>query len=240
MEAAEFDKFADEYLAVHARNVALSGEDPDFFARAKVAEVRRRWSAARWPEPHRILDFGSGIGASLPHLHSAFPDAVLTALDVSARSLAISADRQGPIAERVLWDGEETVPAPETGYDLIFTACVFHHIPAERHEALFTALRSSLARGEAPNGEGGGALVVFEHNPANPVTRYIVATCPFDENAVLIAPRTLAARLRRGGLTRISLRFTGFFPKALAALRPLEPALAWAPIGAQYYALARC
>lgn len=249
MEAAEFDKFADEYLALHARNLALSGEDPDFFAHAKIAEIRRRWTAARWPEPRRILDFGSGIGASLPHLARAFPGAALTALDVSERSLAISAARHGAVAERVLWSGEGQLPLPQGAFDLVFTACVFHHIPADRHEAIFALLRAALASpGETDRGgvqangrkvHGGGALAVFEHNPANPVTRYIVATCPFDENAVLIAPRTLTGRLRRAGFANVAVRFTGFFPRALAGLRPLEPALAWAPIGAQYYALAR-
>lgn len=28
MDSAEFDKFADEYLAVHARNIAIAGEQP--------------------------------------------------------------------------------------------------------------------------------------------------------------------------------------------------------------------
>jgi SAM-dependent methyltransferase len=239
VETAEFDKFADEYLTVHARNLAVSGESPDYFAQAKIEEVRRRWMAAGWAPPRRILDFGSGIGASLPHLARTFPDAELTALDVSDRSLAISAARFPDLARRVRYDGEGDLPLEAGAFDLIFTACVFHHIEATAHVSLLAGLRRLLTPGGAEGVPPGGALVVFEHNPANPVTRYIVASCPFDENAVLIAPSTLSRRLLAAGFARVNIRFTGFFPHALARLRSLEPWLGWAPIGAQYYALAQ-
>ena len=230
MEAAEFDRFADEYEAIHARNLRLSGESPDYFAKAKIDEVARRWTAQGRPPPRAVLDFGSGVGASLPHLARAFPGAALTALDVSERSLAISAARFPDLARRVRHDGRGELPLEDRAFDLIFTACVFHHIDAADHLGLLAGLRRRLAPG--------GVLVVFEHNPANPVTRYIVASCPFDVNAVLIAPRALKARLRGAGFCRIDIAFTGFFPHALAALRPLEGWLAKAPFGAQYYAFA--
>jgi SAM-dependent methyltransferase len=230
VEAAEFDKFADEYLALHARNLRVSGESPEYFAKAKIEEVLRRWVGSGRAAPRAVLDFGSGIGAALPPLARAFPDAALTALDVSERSLAISAARFPLLARRVRYDGEGEFPLRPASFDLVFTACVFHHIDAAAHAGLLSRLRALLAPG--------GALAVFEHNPANPVTRYIVASCPFDENAVLIAPRTLDARLRRAGFANVDIRFTGFFPHALAALRPLEPWLCRLPIGAQYYAFA--
>lgn len=80
--------------------------------------------------------------------------------------------------------------------------------------------------------------MVFEHNPFNPVTRYIVGSCPFDANAVLISPWLMSSRLRQAGFEMIEVRFTGFFPRALACLRPMERWLGWAPMGAQYYAVA--
>jgi SAM-dependent methyltransferase len=231
MRAAEFDKFADEYLAAHTANLKISGEAPEYFARYKIDELRRRWTRAGYAEPRAILDFGSGIGASLPHLAEAFPGAALTALDVSARSLAISEARFPGIANRVCYDGQGPLPAPDGGFDLVFMSCVLHHIDHDEHARLVGELRRLLT----PD----GALVVFEHNPANPVTRYIVATCPFDENAVLIRPRALSATMREAGFTDVDVRFTGFFPNALAFLRGFEPALAKLPVGAQYYLLAR-
>ncbi len=229
LDAAEFDKFAEEYLAAHAQNLKVSGEGPDYFARYKIDELARLWAKRKTPPPATILDFGCGIGASLPHLRRQFPTACLTGVDVSARSLEIAAVRFPDVAQLVLAK-EGAAPVAEASQDLIFTACVFHHIPEDHHVALFADLRARLT--------AKGALVVFEHNPLNPVTRYIVATCPFDENAVLISAASLRARLQAAGFSQVEIRFTGFFPGPLAALRPLEPLLNQIPIGAQYYALA--
>jgi trans-aconitate methyltransferase len=212
---AEFDKFADEYLASHAANVRISGEDPAYFARYKIVELRRMWTRRRLVEPAAVLDFGSGIGASLPHLAVAFPDASLTAFDVSARSLAIAEGRFPNIATFV--HGDNPAIFPKASFDLVFTSCVFHHVDETQHVDLFRQLHGLLR----PN----GAVVVFEHNPVNPITRYIVATCPFDEQ-------------REAGFKSIETRYTGFFPHALARLRWLEPYLSALPMGAQYYTTA--
>jgi len=227
LDAAEFDKFADEYLAVHARNIRVSGEAPEYFARYKIEAIARRWTAWGKAPPRAVLDFGSGIGASLPHLARTFPDAALTALDVSARSLAVAAARFPGLARQVLHDGAAALPLPDEGFDLAFASCVFHHIDPSAHEGLFAELRRVL--------RPGGVLAVFEHNPVNPVTRYIVASCPFDENAVLIPPWRMRRGLTQAGFRGVEVRFTGFFPSALAALRPFEGLLGWVPVGAQYY-----
>ena len=51
MDVAEFDKFAEEYLSAHAQNIKISGEQPDYFARYKIEEIRRRWRAAEPANP---------------------------------------------------------------------------------------------------------------------------------------------------------------------------------------------
>ncbi len=229
MEVAEFDKFAEAYLASHAENIRISGEDPEYFARYKIDFVRALWDRERRREPAAVLDFGTGIGASLPHLKTAFPGARLVGLDVSQRSLEVAERRFPGAAELVRYDGD-LIPLAEGGFDLVFSACVFHHIPEAEHGRLFGQIRRLL--------RPGGRLVVFEHNPLNPVTRHIVATCPFDENAVLIPAPVLARRQREAGFKRVRTTFTGFFPGALRALRPLEGALGWAPLGAQYATVA--
>ena len=70
MNPSEFDKFADEYAAVHAANVRLSGESPDYFAAYKVAEVHAAFEGVV-DEFRTILDFGAGVG-SLSGYHSMF------------------------------------------------------------------------------------------------------------------------------------------------------------------------
>jgi len=229
LDAAEFDKFAEEYLATHAANIRISGEDPDYFARTKIEEVGRRWAGLKSAEPAAILDFGAGIGNALPFLAKRFPTAAITGLDVSEKSLAIAERRFPGVATLVRYDGGEIPLAPKS-FDLIFSACVFHHIDAAEHARLFAHLKGLL--------KPGGLMVVFEHNPVNPVTRYIVATCPFDENAVLIPAAALKARQRQAGFDDVRVTYTGFFPGALKALRPLELLMGALPVGAQYYTLA--
>ena len=230
MDTAEFDKFAEEYLADHADNIRISGETPDYFARYKIEEVRRRWERSGLAQPKTILDFGAGIGNSWPYLAELFPDAKIVGLDVSEKSLAIAENRFPGIATATQYDGEE-MPFPKGSFDLVFSACVFHHIPADQHVRLFSQLRETLT----PDGR----MAIFEHNPINPVTRYIVATCPFDENAVLIPAGELKRRQTKAGFGKVDVTFTGFFPGPLAALRPLERYMAALPIGAQYYTFSR-
>ncbi len=229
MLEAEFDKFADDYSAAHERNLRVTGEKPEVFARAKAAALREAVKAFGLAEPGTLLDFGSGVGVSLPHLKSEFPDTALTAFDVSARSLDMSRLRNGAIAEFVA--GNSLAALEGRKFDAIFTACVFHHIPPELHGQIFAQLRGLLSQG--------GLMIVFEHNPLNPVTRHIVRTCPFDENAVLIGAGTLAQRQRDAGFEDVRVRYTGFFPGFLRALRPLERGLSGLPIGAQYFTTAR-
>jgi len=229
MDSAEFDRFAEEYHATHAANVRISGEDPDYFARYKIDELRRRWDRWGRAEPGAVLDFGAGVGNSLPWLRKAFPAARLVGVDVSARSLEIAAQRFPGTAELVRYDGE-ALPFAQESFDLVFSACVFHHIDAAEHAGLLAALRRTL--------RPGGLLTIFEHNPVNPVTRHIVATCPFDEDAVLIPAPEFVRRLETAGFRKVEAAYTGFFPGALRALRPLERFMTRLPVGAQYYTLA--
>jgi len=230
LDTAEFDKFADEYLAAHTKNLRCTGEGPEYFSRYKIEAIRNRWTREARAEPKTILDFGSGVGNSLPFLSQNFPTAELTALDVSRRSLEISERRNPGMAKFVVHRGESHFGLQPGAFDLIFTSCVFHHIPADEHTGLFAQLRSLLARD--------GVTVAFEHNPNNPVTRYIVATCPFDENARLISAKEMVERQRKAGFSQIDISYTGFFPGPLRLFRPLERFMTSIPIGAQYYSFA--
>lgn len=235
MYEAEFDQFADEYRANHAQNIRASGENPEYFAAYKIADVAQVWKQLNpnfdaVSSAPSILDFGGGTGNSVPFFRRFFPQAELTCLDVSQKSLAIAQERFPGQANYLNFDGQ-TIPFPDQSIDIGFAACVFHHIPAADHGRLLRELWRVLKLG--------GCLLVFEHNPWNPLTVQAVNTCPFDENAVLISGPVFRDRLCQAGFTRTDLRYRIFFPKALASLRWLEPYLTWLPLGAQYYALGR-
>jgi ubiquinone/menaquinone biosynthesis C-methylase UbiE len=230
MNKAEFDRFADEYEALHATNIAISGEKPEYFAEYKIRDLAVEYFSLRGAgDAPAVLDFGAGIGASVPFVRKYLPSARLTCLDMSTRSLEVGQARFPGQASFMSFDGIR-IPFPDASFDIAFAACVFHHIQPAEHVALLTEFHRVLV----PN----GIAIVFEHNPYNPMTVHAVNTCPFDENACLIPAATMRKRFSAAGFNRTRIRYRLFFPRMLRALRPLDRWLTWVPLGAQYYAIA--
>jgi SAM-dependent methyltransferase len=232
MEEAEFDKFAIEYRNLHAANIKASGETPEYFAEYKVVDLveeLRRGPLGGTPRP-AALDFGAGVGYSVPFFARHLPSARVTCLDVSSKSLELGAAKYGPQAQFQHFDGAR-IPYPDDTFDAALASCVFHHIPHAEHVALIGELRRVL--------KPDGVLCIFEHNPLNPLTRRAVNTCEFDEHAVLMRAPTLERRVVQAGFSRTAVKYRIFFPHALRGLRALEKYMTWLPIGAQYYVVAR-
>ena len=221
MEAAEFDQFADEYDRQHRANIAVTGEGPEYFSEYKIREMRTIVGG----EVKTILDFGSGTGNSIPFFQKYFPHSRVTGIDPSQRSLDIAAARFPGATLGLVMSGER-IPAADSAYDAAFSACVFHHIDHAEHVKWLSELRRVV--------RPGGTLTIFEHNPLNPLTVRAVNTCPFDINARLISARGFAQSYRAAGWGGLKTRYHVFFPRALAAMRALEPGLAWLPLGGQY------
>jgi SAM-dependent methyltransferase len=228
MQESEFDRFAEEYRSLHAANIGASGETPEFFAEYKVRDVAA-WIREQRIQPQAILDFGSGVGNSIPHFRRWLPEAALHCADVSRKSLEISAGRFPGWAVHHLI--ERNSLALEPRFDVLFSACVFHHLPHDEHVYWLEQLRSVAAPG--------AMLAVFEHNPWNPLTVRAVDTCAFDENARLLSAVHLRRAVTDAGWRDVVVRYRIFFPAALARLRPLERFLFRLPLGAQYSVFAR-
>ena len=217
MTKIDFDQYAGQYEALIAAQTNFFERDNDYFVRYKVERARQLAG-----EVDAVLDFGCGIGRAMPHFRAAFPTADVAGCDPSADSIAI-ARRENPDCR---FFGMEELGAA-TKFDLVLASCVFHHIaPAERQDAL----RFCYDRLKP-----GGHLVIFEHNPFNPVTRRLVSTCPFDADAVLLTMGETKKRMREAQFTIAQTGYCLFFPGALAALRPLENFLGWLPLGGQYF-----
>lgn len=229
MQISEFDSFAEEYDELHRANISLSGEKPDFFAEYKI-RVLRQLVGNMSGNAFRIIDFGSGIGNSIPYMRQYFPGADLLAADVSQRSLEISQARF-PDCARNLLIKQNRIPFEDGSCDIAFSACVFHHIEHAGHVHWLKELRRITKKG--------GVLSIFEHNPLNPLTVRAVNTCPFDVNAHLIGATKLARSFRVAGWTDLKIRYHIFFPRILAPLRRLEPYISSVPFGAQYSITAR-
>lgn len=126
------------------------------------------------------------------------------------------------------YDGEK-IPLPDDSVDLVFVACVFHHVPPEQHISLMKECFRCL--------KAGGKIYVFEHNPWNPMTQWIVRHDKGDEDAILINSCKMKQRLKKAGFSSAKSRFTIFMPRKgfFKKLCFLEKCFSWIPIGAQYY-----
>jgi 2-polyprenyl-3-methyl-5-hydroxy-6-metoxy-1,4-benzoquinol methylase len=212
---AEFDQYAGSYEAMHQTSVAASGESPEYFAIYKQ-KVLERMLGAGFDKP--VLDFGCGIGNLTVHLVKSFPD--VHGFDPSAECVKLAHER----APQAKFHFDPGV-LPKGHYGVAILANVLHHVPPNERPALMETVAETLAPG--------GRLVIFEHNPWNPVTRHAVAICPFDENAVLLPPGEVKGLLRGAKLGGVSLDYIVFFPHALRFARGMEPGLSWVPLGAQ-------
>jgi SAM-dependent methyltransferase len=231
VEEAEFDKFAAEYRTLHAESIRASGESPEYFAEYKIVDVARELQLTRpGRAPPAVLDFGAGVGYSVPFFARHLPGSRVTCLDVSRQSLELGASKHGGAAEFRHFDGRRIPFEPGT-FDVALASCVFHHIGHDEHVALLAEIRRVLA--------DDGLLLVFEHNPLNPLTRQAVNSCVFDEHAELMLASTMRRRVLEAGFATADVRYRIFFPHFARALRPLEKWLTWLPLGAQYYVVAR-
>ncbi len=220
-EKVDFDEHTENYNKLLRESVGFFSENDAYFARYKVELVHKAIPAP----PARILEYGCGIGRNIPFLKQYFPDAVIEGSDVSPASLDM-ARQEHPDNTFFLEDGSYE----GEGYDLIFVASVYHHIPpAERQAAT-----NSLARRLKP----GGSVYVFEHNPYNPVTRRIVNNCIYDADAVLLKPAELKSLIRKADLDLTALAYCLFIPPKLSALIWMEKHLGWLPLGGQYWVCA--
>ena len=179
---------------------------------------------------NNILDFGTGVGNNFPFLTKHFPRTGLFGTDVSEKSLTLAKERFNEFGEFSLFDGK-TLPYSEGQFDLALATCVFHHIPAEEHIQLIQEVSRSL--------RSGGAFMIYEHNPINPMTLHAVNTCAFDENAVLLKRCQVRNVLREAGMEVVMQEYRVFFPAFLKLLRPLEKYLAWLPLGAQHFVVGK-
>jgi SAM-dependent methyltransferase len=222
----EFDRYAADYEELVRRSIRFIGQEQSFFVEARsrhLLELARR----RLGDPGRVraLDVGCGGGLAHPHLSAL---GRLEGADVSEAMIEVARERNPQVRYHVA--SGTKLPFPDGAFDLTFTACVLHHVsPAER--GAFVGELGRVTR-------AGGLVVVFEHNPLNPLTRLAVSRCAFDDDAVLLGRRETSRRLRAAGLRLAEARYILFFPWRGRLLERLERALSGLPAGAQYYVAA--
>lgn len=223
----EFDEFALEYRSVHSKNISISGADSFYFAEMKV-----KWlSAFEKNVPLKVLDLGCGDGTTALYFQQHFPQWKVTGIDISAKSIEQAKEKELPNAEFMVYDGEQ-IPFESEYFDVVFVAGVFHHVAFQYHSSLTAEIKRVM--------KSGARLYFFEHNPLNPLTRYLVNTCVFDKDAKLLRSNYAFNLLGRNGFANLKKRFIVFFPRKgwLASFIFLEKYLQLIPLGGQYVLMA--
>lgn len=218
-QKVDFDEYTAEYNQLLREGTGFFSESEAYFAKYKVDILRREVSGS----PRRVLEYGCGIGRNIPFLKDAFPGAEISGSDISGASLQI-ARAENPDVNFYIDNADFYADEP---YDVIFIAGVFHHIPVVERVAIMLALYQRL--------RSGGVIIIFEHNPFNPVTRRIVNNCPYDRDAVLLRPSELKSRLINANFLVRGGAYCLFVPPSLPLLLPLENMLGWLPLGGQYW-----
>ncbi len=229
----DFDDYSTTYDEAVDRGLRLVGESREYFAQARVREVGATLARhASDLQVRRILDYGCGTGETSMLLAEALDAETVIGVDASQLTIREARRRcRGSTVRFVTVEDACSEELFQSRFDVVYTACVFHHIdPAEW---LVTAKR--LHESLRP----GGMLAFFEHNPWNPGTRLVVSRVEFDRDAVLLSRRRATSLLLEAGFQIAVRRSYFYFPRWLSFLRRLELPLGRLPFGGQYALYAR-
>lgn len=226
--AVLFNDIANNYRDIHTENIKfISGTDSIYFNEYKIKEIKDLFI----PDC-KFLDFGCGDGETANSIHKFIPFNVnYVGTDISEESINVAINKNINNCEFVWYNGK-ILPFENNTFDIVFVSGVFHHIDKKDRLNILKELNRVL--------KINGYLIIFEHNPINPLTRYIVKKCPFDKDIELISSFNMKRNIFDAGFSNIMCNFTIFMPrnKFFQNMLWLEKYLYKNPIGGQYYCIA--
>jgi SAM-dependent methyltransferase len=222
---AEFDQYAEEYskLSTHPLRDAMGTGFlherkwillQDFYRKSGISTAKLRW-----------LDVGCGKGELLTLGKPSFGS--VAGCDLSEGMLGDTRDLEVRVQ-----DSPERLPFADREFDLETAVCVYHHLTLEQRLPVTREVVRSL--------KPGGIFCIIEHNPYNPMTRYLVSRIPIDANAILLTPGATRQLMREAGLEILGTTYFLYLPEGLyRKLSVIESALTWFPLGGQYVVFGR-
>ena len=231
-----FDLVARDYERIHNRSLPPGVSSDEFVA--QKAAVLAEWICAGYRGRElRYLDFGCGNGRLFRNLlDSRVLQPILArghlrlfGFDTSRASLR-EAEQIAGAGRVALADDFDRFPR-DVRFDFVVSCNVFHHIPPPGRPAAVERLRNRTAPG--------ARVVIWEHNPLNPVTRVLIDICPFDREARLLR-MSAARRLFERSFRYREHAYVNVLPPRLHRFQPvrrLERMLRHVPTGTQYWVM---
>lgn len=217
-----------DYAAQVNASISFSGQNVDFFAKRKSLWLRKTIAQCFGGATSlACLDVGCGIGLLHQYLEGSVHS--LTGVDISSEAIADAASRN-PQNTYLVYDGH-LLPFADSSFDICLAVCVLHHLqPTSWRDFV-----AEMARVTRPH----GAAVVIEHNPFNPLTRYAVSRCAFDDDATLVHSRTIRRLFAQADFLETRVHHFFHIPFDAGWAEQFDNLLAFVPFGVQYAVVAR-
>tara|TARA_R100000365_G_C2741042_1_gene69747 strand:- start:1235 stop:1936 length:702 start_codon:yes stop_codon:yes gene_type:complete len=225
--APEFDAYSNDYDKHVNSALGVPGLTVDYFTKVKANYIKDIFRRNFSEIDISVLDLGCGVGNYHPLIKTSVGQ--LTGVDVSSASIDLARSRN-PDVSYSCFDGTD-LPFAANTFDAIFAICVYHHVPIYDREALTKSALNSL--------KPGGLLIIFEHNPQNPLTMRVVNRCEFDRDAVLLKSVEAEMLMRDTGFSDVRSKFILTVPSFNSLSRSIDISLGSLGLGAQYYTVGR-
>lgn len=220
----DFNETKQTYKSTVDKAIAFSGKDLDFFTSLKANYIN---DVARSELPlitrPKLLDVGCGHG----YIHQELSQMGFDVVGIEIASEVVDIARKAnPDISYFCFDGN-SIPFDDDTFDIVTAMCVMHHVPPKQWPKFLLEIRRVL--------RPGGVIMIIEHNPFNPITRYVVANNEIDDDAVLLSSLKLKHLLKHANFSNVITRNILFTPFANRFFRIVDKILWWCPFGAQYY-----
>jgi trans-aconitate methyltransferase len=204
----------------------FSGESRTYFARGRLDFLLRWWMKNKERRPRLILDYGCGLGETTELLAADFTRATVVGVDTSTNMIEAAARccTHPRVSFSVINGISGELDLEDI--DITYVNGVLHHVNPGDRTPLFEMLRQKMS--------DDGLVAVFENNPLNPGTRFVMSRIPFDRDAETLTHWAMCRHFREARLDVAHQGFLFYFPRILSLLRPLERSLERLPLGAQY------
>ena len=222
---AAFDEYARCYDEALNEGLAVSGESRSYFAQGRVNFWAGCLTRLGVTKP-KVVDFGCGTGETSPLLMEELGASYVVGVEVSPESLVVARKQYG--SEHLTFLSAREFQA-NGEMDVAYCNGVFHHVPVSQRHNLLGELHKSI--------RPGGYFALWENNPWNPGTRYVMRRISFDRDAVTLSPLETRRLVGEAGFKVVRTDFLFIFPRIFRWLRCIEPMLSRFPFGAQYQVL---